>query len=281
MRKPSQQFWMYSAILACALFGFGSAYVLQTMGDDQLEENAQAPEAKPENDSDFVIGPGHMPSPPMQKRDAEPKSQFALDQNGALLINENTETVLEHFLAMLPSDATEAQLKNIEAKVRAGLPQDAAAKAASLMRAYIDYRQAQNQLAQEPEPQNLTDERRAADKTIALRRKYFDRDIADAIFGVRETQQIYSLEVARIASDNTLSAESKAQQIKSLHAALPRNIAALEFNRSDDFSPELEERVAELRRRGAANEEIRHLRYHYFGMEVPEADQALENKKGS
>jgi lipase chaperone LimK len=257
-----------SATVLCACVGIGGAYLLQAAtAEPSVEAEQQAPSPASAAAPTTVVLAPRMPVPEAAVRSAEGKSRFSVDPKGNLLVDDKTEAVLDGFLAALPPDATAVQRQDLETRVRVGLPEEAAARALQLMRAYIEYRKAYAQLPEPEDAEDVAQQRQAADVRIALRRKYFDKDSAAAMFGAREARQIYSLEVARIALDSTLGAEAKAQSIKSLHAALPPRIAAMEFNRSAEFSAEVEERVAFLRLRGAPEEEVRHARYQYFGIE--------------
>lgn len=270
MRISFQNSWLYLVLAGFILASVGITAVLRSMeNDQQLKHHSSIGESIRQHSHDPVTHLGQAAAVAGQKKTDQPTSPFAVDEKDNLVIDDNTGIILEAFLAGLPPDVTSAELNTLKAQTLAGLPSQAAAKASFLIDAYMKYRHAQNELSQQPEPQNLTEEQQVLAALMTLRRHYFDRDSADAIFGTEEARQLYGLQVARIAADNQLSDATKAQQIKDLHAALAPQVAALEFNPADQFSPELEMRIAELRRRHIAEEEIRRLRYRHFGMEVP------------
>lgn len=269
----SHKLLLCSAYLLCAGAGIAGAYLLDYLL--QAAPAGPAGDVRPQTPpaASAAAAPNVVPARERMAAPAPHSSQgtspFSLDLKGNLLVDDNTESILDGFLATLPSEASAAQRRELETRVGAGLPQEAASRAVRLMRAYIAYRKA---FAQLPEPEDAKDvdqQREAANARIALRRRYFDKESAGAMFGSREALHMYSIEVAGIASDKTLDAEARAQGIKSLHAALPAGIAAMEFNRPEEFSAEVEARVALLRLSGAPDQEIRHARHQYFGIGNP------------
>lgn len=277
MQISYKKYALFSGILVAAAIGISGGYLLQTWDQEPSGINSSAAQSDAKAEPNFPIGPGQMAaSSPSQVVRADAKSMFVLDASGNLMVDEKTESVLNSLLSILPLNPTPLQRQEVETTARIGLPEKAAEKAANLIRNYIDYRKAASTFAAQPDPENLAAQREMEDRRVALHRRYFDPATAEALFGVRDAQQIYSLEVLRVASDNTLSAAEKQQQIKALHQALPPKIAALEVN-GQEFSAELEEQIAALRQRGAPDEEVTHLRIQYFGGEA--APRAIEIKK--
>ncbi len=279
MQVSYEKYAMLSGVLMAAAIGIGGGYLLQTWDQEPSGTNSSAVQSNAKVEPNFPMGPGQITaSSPSQVVRADAQSMFVLDASGNLLVDEKTESVLNSLLIILPANPTPLQRREVEAIARTGLPDKAAEKAANLIRNYVDYRKAASVFAAQPDPENLAAQREMEDRRVALHRRYFDPATAEALFGVRDAQQIYSLEVMRVASDNTLNAAEKKQQIKALHQALPPKIAALEVN-GQEFSAELEEQIAALRQRGAPDEEVKHLRIQYFGGEATPVKPAIDIKK--
>lgn len=277
MRILTGKGMLCAAMVVAATAGIAGGYLLHARDADRLPATmpSSAVAANAADERVFIAGPGRLPGLPSAASVSGPgsTSRFAVSDEGELLIDEKTEVLLDQYLSALPPDATAARQERQAREMVYGLPAGAAARALDLMHAYVLLRKAEAVLAQEEDPVGLDEMKAVVQRKIALRRKFFERDAADALFGMREAQQIYGIEVARIAADASLDEEGKRQAVRALHAALPARVAAVEFNRLEDFSVELEMRVAQLRLHGAPDEEIRHLRRQYFGMAEREPEQ--------
>lgn len=278
IRAAFERYAISGAICLAVVIGASSAYLLQTSGYGQPDETVLPPAGASQavQPPDFVVGPGDIASSPQP--DTPVKSMFEFNENGDLLVNQNTELALDSLLARLPSEPTAEDVKTTEAAARSGLPEKAANKAAELFREYATYRKAISALPGQPEPDDPIEERDAYDNKVAhLRSRHFDIRTSEALFGVREAQRIYSAQVLRVASNGALSTAEKEQQIKALHQALPPKVAELEFNGAE-FSAEIEVQVATVRLRHGSDEDVKNLRRQYFGVEMPAADRTAAEK---
>lgn len=195
---------------------------------------------------------------------------------GDLQVDENTRGALDVLLASLSTPPTPAELDQLEAALRRAMPGEAATQAIALVRRYASYTQAAaaDSSAQQP-PTTLGELNALLDKTIALRRKHFDAETAQALFGSEEAQTRHVLALQAIEADTQLSAADKAARVKALRAQMPPQAAAQEPPPTLAMS-EMEDKITALRRQGASAAQIEQVRQRYLGNEAAQAMGEME-----
>jgi lipase chaperone LimK len=195
---------------------------------------------------------------------------------GDMRVDENTRGALDVLLASLSTPPTAAELDELEAALRRAMPGEAATQSIALVRRYADYTQAAaaDSAAQQP-PTTLAELNALLDKTIALRRKHFDAETAQSLFGSEEAQTRHVLALQAIEADTQLSAADKAARVKALRAQMPPEAAAHEPSVSLAMG-EMEDKIAALRRQGASAAQIEQARQGYIGTEAAQAMGEME-----
>jgi lipase chaperone LimK len=198
---------------------------------------------------------------------------------GDLRVDTHTRGALDVLLASLSNPPTAAELQRLEAALRRAVPGEAATQAMALVRRYVDYTQAAAADSATQQAPTTADELKALfDKTIALRRKHFDADTAQALFGAEEAQTRYALAMQAIEADPQLSAADKAARVKALHDRLPSQAAAQQPPVTLAMS-EMEDKIAALRQQGASAAQIEQLRQRYLGTEAAQALGEMEAQR--
>lgn len=198
---------------------------------------------------------------------------------GDLSVDAHTRGALDVLLSSLSNPPTTAELQQLEAALRRAMPGEAATQAMALVRRYVDYTQAAAADRAAQQAPTTADELKAMfDKTVALRRKHFDADTAQALFGAEEMQTRYAMAAQAIEADPRLSAADKATRIKALTDGLPAQAAAQQPPVSLALS-EMEDKIASLRHQGASADQIEQLRQRYLGTEAAQALGEMEAQR--
>lgn len=191
---------------------------------------------------------------------------------GDLSVDAHTRGALDVLLASLGNPPTATELQGLEDALRRAMPGEAATQAMALVRRYADYTSAAAAVSTAQQAPATLDELKALlDKTVALRRKHFDADTAQALFGAEEALTRHALAVQAIEADPQLSYAEKTARIKTLRDQLPPEAASQEAPETLALS-EMDNKVNALRQQGATAAQIEQVRQHYLG---PDAAQSL------
>ena len=279
MSKLSEKHWIAGAVLTACLAGLGIAYISIPADNPHLSVPHPATiQGNASGTPDFVMGPGAMTAASVSQ-DARSVSanMFVVDRNGKLIVNDNTKSALDVLLAELPPGPGPADLEKLRTTLLEDLSPDVVGKITTLIQTYLEYRKAESALAAEAQPENAIDAKEEFSKTMALRRKFFDLDTAQGLFGVQEALASYDIEVMRIQADAKLSADQKSRHIKVLREALPAEVGDAAM--APDDSAALQEQVAAMRLRGAAENEVQELLQQTLGIDGARALNEMEQQK--
>lgn len=148
----------------------------------------------------------------------DPTVTFRIDNNGKLILDEQTRLSIEALFARTdPADLSKAQEEIVQK-----LPPAAAAEASALLDRYDNYSKAQRQ-AYPPGAAPATEEAALAELEgmHALRVAHFGHDTAKALYGAEEALTRSLIELMRLEKDQSLTLEEKAARAQQLYDTLP------------------------------------------------------------
>lgn len=161
-------------------------------------------------------------------------SQFRRDDAGNLILDADTAITLA-LRCEQPETSTAA--------VPPGLSHEAHLQVTRLQQRYCVYLQRHaRQQALQPVPESLDATERQLAALIALRRRHFDQDTAQRLFGAEEAHTAFTLAVAGLQQDSHLGPAERDAAIARLRDALPPDVARLE---TPPARPESERRALE------------------------------------
>lgn len=211
---------------------------------------------------------------------------FRMDGKGGLLLDDATRIRLDILLSNLPKNATQHELRTVEAEAVAGLPVTVVPKALHILHAYLAYSAAEAALtASDAGGTNATDgtattPAQMLDRLGALRRQHLGSEIAAALFGAQEMQERYGLQLAALDADTALTAQQKLARIDAMQQALPEGAAELHANLDASRAAlALEQQVAALRSQGASEAQVQQLREQHLGPEGASSIGEMETHK--
>ena len=198
---------------------------------------------------------------------------------GDLSVDANTRGALDVLLASLGNPPTAAELQGLEDALRRAMPGEAATQAIALVRSYASYTSAAAaDSAAQQAPTTLDELKALLDKTIALRRKHFDANMAQALFGAEEALSGHALAVQAIEADPQLSYAEKSARIKTLRDQLPPEAASQEAPETLAMS-EMDNKLNALRQQGATAAQIEQVRQRYLGTEAAQSLGEMEAER--
>jgi len=247
----------------------------------QLSDAISAnPFARGEATAPQAATPAHVPTPPAVATAETGTGVFRADSNGVLLLDDATRMRLDILLSHLSKSATPHELQTVEAEAVAGLPAAAVQQALHILRTYIAYTSAQEDLAAAHASGPAVKSEEMLERLATLRRRHLGLDVAQALFGKQEQQERYGLQIAALDADTTLTAQEKLTRIEAMQQALPDGAtelhASLEASRS---SLSMEQGVAALRAQGGSEAQVRQWREQHVGTEGAAAIGELEAQK--
>jgi lipase chaperone LimK len=200
---------------------------------------------------------------------------LSVDADGHFLPDTDALSLFNYFLAASGEEPQARIRQRIVAHIHSLLEQPAASEAVALLDTYLDFRDAMRELAEaEKVPQDLE---RRWQWIRELRRQYFGSATSEALFGQEEDVVRIDLERRRVATDQSLSAEERAEELEALDAQLPASVLE---SRQRARAPMLaRDEVKDLRAAGRSEEEVFAVRERYFGREAAERLAALDEER--
>lgn len=203
---------------------------------------------------------------------------FLPDGTGILPRDGRTRMALETLDGRLPDTDRRQELQALRAQLRQALPGPAAEDAQQLFRAWRAY---QDEL-RENFPQGRSDDgleaaRERLDGLIALRRKHFGEQDAQALFATDEAQSRFYLEAMAVQRDPDLTERQRRERIRALRENLPDEAA--ELHRRAVVDPQLREQVRRLREQGGSEAEVQYLREQHLGVEAAERLRRMDERR--
>lgn len=194
--------------------------------------------------------------------------QFQADDEGNLIVARSTRDLFDYFLSTFGEKSLEEITARIQQEAEATLPPEAAVQAVALLNDYVAYKTAMQEFMQQDmtaeQNQNYLETSEAIHREMAdMRRRFFSPEDAEALFGVEEAYGDYALERMRLAADDSLSDEEKAQRYAEMEAEAPADIRGLKERTTGLVL--MEQKIADMRAAGASTFEIQQYREQSVG----------------
>lgn len=177
--------------------------------------------------------PSHPFTPSLEGTDIDGALQA--DVHGDLILNIAVKDLFDYFLNTVGEVSPEAAIGQILLYAKLHLPAPAQAQVMALLTDYINYREAALAVMNTPiNPDAVDDSAYAAildnalNQLKTLRRDYMSPAAVSAFFEMEEAYADYTLEIAQVQLDPSLSDEQKGQQTALLQAQLPPQLALSE-----------------------------------------------------
>lgn len=212
------------------------------------------------------------PKPPMGKvpdtkrepmhQDADAEGELTVDASGSFVPTRGAVTWFEHFLARYAEMPLGAIRGRMLEEIKARLQPAAAAEAISLLDDYLRYRQ---QAAAMLRGTLTSDLHAAMERLRQLRRERFGDEVAAALFGRREARAGAAVQIRKLLQDPTLPPDTREATLRQYATLLP---AASRTTEKPEAPPYLYEVEGAMRRRGAAEADVRQVRERMAGPET-------------
>jgi lipase chaperone LimK len=224
--------------------------------------------------------PPDGPTKPRSLRGTRVDGGLVVDADGRFVATIDARRLFDYFLAgtgEMPGDRLRAR---IVAEIEKRLPPDAARDAIALLDRYLAYRERVRTVASSAPADGDLDGRLAM--LEALRREMLGEDAADAFFAEEESQARRVLEIRRVTSDTTLSAEERAARVEALYAALEADLPpeTREARAAGRLAISLRAAEDEIRAKGGGPDEIQAMRERLAGPEVAARLAELDVRRG-
>ncbi|WP_454255217.1 lipase secretion chaperone [Pseudomonas sp. Marseille-Q8238] len=217
--------------------------------------------------------PGPLPA---SLKGARHDVQLSTDAQGNLQIDEGLVHLFDFYLSGLEEEGVDKVLARIHRDLAAQLQGAALAQARELLRRYIDYRIALQDLPKNSPSLNAIDLRNRLDAINALRAQYFSAQENEAFFSRQNAEDNYMLQRLAIGQQEGLSPAQQQQAINELEHQLPaelREARAQAGQHADVYGA-----AQALRAQGASAEQIHQLREQALGKEAAEQLAELDQQ---
>lgn len=201
-------------------------------------------------------------------------------QEGMPIVSSDMRSVLDVLLSNHQGRPNDKLLQDIESQIQSSLAPEAAQRAVQLLRPYMAYRIAEDDLhTRQLEGVGMTT-MDAYDQMVALRRKYFDGDTAADLFAADEARMRYDITSAAIEADGSLSTSEKQARRSTLKETIFRQVGiVVGADEKDDETLRVEERVVALRNQGGSATQVQQLREQSLGLEASWSIGEMERLK--
>ena len=227
----------------------------------------RATAAPPDGPQDPAAKPGRLRS----LRGTRVDGGLAVDANGRFVPGPETRRLFDYFLTATGEEPPGRTRSRIVAEIERRLPPSARAETVALLDRYLDYRERARTF------EASGDLAARVEALARLRGEIFGADDSRRLFGDDERSVARAAEIARIASDATLSEEERVRRLVALDAALPPATTAA---RARALAPlALANAEAALRAQGGSPEAIRALRLQLVGPDAAERLAALDQRR--
>ncbi len=200
-----------------------------------------------------------------------------LDDNGDVILDDETLAVLETGFNKLPENLTNDELEELLQLIKTGLPGSPGEQSADIVERYQSYKVAERDFtAVMPAPKDATEALAQFEQKIALRESILGYDAAKRLFSQEQSESLYMLKVMAIESDSSLSNEEKKEAARKLQSEniLLKDNYSMNHPRDDDM---VENNVIIMRQHGIDEKQIEDYRYEHLGEE--KAKQIIEKEK--
>jgi lipase chaperone LimK len=217
----------------------------------------------------------HLANMPKSLRGTDVDGGLNFDADGHFLPDTDALSLFNYFLAASGEESQARIRQRIVDHIHSLLGEPAASEAVALLDTYLDFRDAMRELAEAGwVPRDLE---RRWQWIRELRRQHFGAATSAMLFGQEEEVVLIDLERRRVAADESLSPEERAEELNALEMRLPESVRE---SRQRARAPMLaRDEVVDLRAAGGSEEEVFAVRELYFGREAAERLSALDAKQ--
>ena len=168
-----------------------------------------------------------------------------VDKNGLLILDQDIRDFFDYFLSAADELGPEAVILEIQRYIDTYLPEAAAIQAHKLFGGYLSYKQFEFQLRQQPlegaqlSSDNLQLVRENFEALKNKRRELFSIEEDEALFGLEQTYQEFTLQTLELFADDAITDEQRMFQLAELETTLPPELQA---SRAEDASHRVEQK---------------------------------------
>lgn len=203
--------------------------------------------------------------------------QLRVDDQGHLLVTEETRRLFDYFLAALGEDSLRQSVDRLQAYITAQLGAPARAEALALLDTYLAYKRELVMLEQSLPALANMDALRAREEAVrALRAQLFSPEAHEAFFAREEAYNRFTLQRLAIIRDPTLDPAGKAAAVDALRAGLGEQA---EDSILPQLQQDLRQQTAALKAAGAPASAVRQLRHQMVGSEATTRLEALDSQR--
>lgn len=221
--------------------------------------------------------PVAVPALPASFSGTSVDGQLRVDDQGHLLITEETRRLFDYFLAALGENSLRQSVARLQAYITAQLGEPARAEALALLDTYLAYKRELVMLEQSLPAMANMDALRAREEAVqALRAQLFSPEAHEAFFAREEAYNRFTLQRLAIIRDPTLDAAAKAAAVDALRAGLGEQA---EDTILPQLQQDLRQQTAALKAAGAPASAVRQLRQQMVGSEATTRLEALDSQR--
>lgn len=200
--------------------------------------------------------------------------QFRLGPDGHLIIDAEFADHINYVLQLSDTFTMADIRETLFRKASEELPADALAEAKLWIDRYLNYIEAEADSLQQlradtNQPSDMQIDNALTERRLR-RREFLGDEAATAIFSDEEAYEDYQLQLVKISKDKSLDATSRNALIEQAQASLPVQLREQEAATQSVVS--YQNKLAELKQRGASTEELQNLRSQLF---TPDAAERL------
>ena len=217
---------------------------------------------------------------PRSLRGTRTDGGLLVDPDGRFVPTLDARRLFDYFLTAAGELAPDALRARIVAEIERRLAPEAARDAIALLDRYLAYRERVRVLANDPSHDPADLEGRLA-MLEALRREMLGDTAAQAFFADDEAQARRVVEIRRIATDASLSAEERATRVEAIYAALEADLPAdvRESRAAGRLALALQQAEDDVRANGGGPAEVQALRERLAGPEVAARLAELDDRR--
>lgn len=210
-------------------------------------------------------------------RGTEVDGRLHVDAQGNLIISEDLRRLFDYFLSTQGEEPLSASIARLEQHLAANLQQPALAQALNLLNSYLAYKAALAHLEQDfPRQNSLQALREREQRLQQLRSQWFSREQQQALFGLEQLYQDFTLARLSLLHDNSLDADAKAAAVEQLRLQQPEELQAL---LNVQLHQDLRRQSQALQAQGGDSRALRALRMEMVGPQATARLEALDQRR--
>lgn len=204
-----------------------------------------------------------------------------VDKNGNLILTVGIKSCFDYFFSSL-GEKTESQLiLDMQKYFTSTLPDTAAKYAIYLLKQYVAYTHALQNLKPDPNLRkgDIDGFQKIVDQMLKLQQQYFKAEEIKALFGNEHYFNQFNIDQMRIYANKSLSTEQKATEIAKLIDHLPPTLAD-GVRVSMQFS-ELQQLTQEIKAKGGSEQELRAMRENLLGRDAADRLEKVDQEESA